>query len=134
MYEDPNNLQAITRYAAETRQRYQGTPIPPTTEESGLYYDSALLSSILWNYPAYSQNYLFAYMIEAWLYEAVSTQVGAPIANQKVGPLLKSKIIQVAANIPFPDRIAALMPGDRIEPLRKYVKAPTPMPTPVADE
>ncbi|MDP6933039.1 MAG: hypothetical protein QGG40_08990, partial [Myxococcota bacterium] len=110
LYEDPSNLEAITRFAAETRSHYTGAPLGPQLE-SGLHYDSSLLSSILWNYPAYSQNYLFAYMTEAWLYEAVAAQVGDPVANKDVGPLLRDKIIRVQPGISFPERIAALLPG-----------------------
>ena len=99
LYEDPNSLEAITRFAAETRQQLTGAPAAPMTE-SGLTYDSALLSAILWNYPAYSQNYLFSAMTEAWMWDAISGAVGDPIGNPKVGELIKTELIRSGRSIP----------------------------------
>lgn len=121
LYEDPTNLAAVARTAAEARARLTGLPGPPETE-TGAVYDSALISNILWNYPAYAQNYLFAYMTEAWLYEAVRKEVGDPVGNPKVGPLLFEKLVRAPVTMPFPERLAAMHAGDRTEPLRKYLK------------
>ena len=130
LYEDPSNLEAVTHFAAETRQRLTGEPAAPMTEK-GLTYDSALLSSIMWNYPAYSQNFLYAYMTEAWLYAGVEDQVGDPVANAKVGQLLREKIIRAPPEVPFADRLAALHPGKRTDALKAYLELPeAPTPTP----
>jgi len=123
LYEDPSNLEAVCRFAAETRSQITGAPLPPATE-SGLLYDKALLSSILWNYPAYSQNYLFAYLAEAWLYDGVTQAVGDPIANDKVGPLLRDKIVRAPLGQTVPESLAALSPGDRTAALKNYLVVP----------
>ena len=97
-------------------------PMAPTTEK-GLTYDSSLLSAILWTYPAYSQNYLFSAMTEAWLWDVVSSKVGDPIANQKVGPLLKTEIIR--SSLSFPESLQAMKKGDRTAPLKAYLSTAT---------
>lgn len=121
LYEDPTNLAAVARTAAEARARLTGLPGPPQPETGGAY-DQSLVSNILWNYPAYAQNYLFAYMTEAWLYEAVRQQVGDPVGNPKVGPLLVEKLIQAPATAPFPERLSGLYDGERTTPLERYLK------------
>ena len=133
LYEDPNNLAAVSRYAAETRSRFTGVPIAPSTE-SGLFYDSSLLSSILWNYPGYMQNYLFAHMTEAWLYEAVVAEVGDPVANKKVGPMIREKLVRGPLDVSFPDRLTLMFDKERFEPLQRYIKGPPPPPEPELPE
>ena len=96
-------------------------PQPPRSEE-GLAYDPALLSPILWNYPAYSPNFLFSYMAEAWIYDAVVAQVGDPVDNPAVGPMLVEKVIQGDPAVGIPERLEALLPGDRSAPLAKYLE------------
>lgn len=129
LYEDPNNLTAITQFAAETRTRLTGEPMAPTTQD-GRVADASLVSALLWNYPAYAQNFLFAYMTEAWLYEAVVKGVGDPVANPEVGPFLRTKLVRVAATTSFPDRMEAILPGQRSAALKRYLETP-PAPTPV---
>jgi len=120
LYEDPTNLAAVARVAADTRTKLTGLPSQPQPEGGGVY-DSSLTSSILWNYPAYAQNYLFAYLTEAWLYEAVFDAVGDPVGNPKVGPLLVEKLVRAPPTETFPERLTALHPGDRTAPLKKYL-------------
>jgi hypothetical protein len=120
LYEDPTNLAAVARVAADTRAKLTGLPAQPQPEGGGVY-DSSLTSSILWNYPAYAQNYLFAYMTEAWLYEAVFDAVGDPVGNPKVGPLLVDRLVRAPATQTFPERLTAMHPGDRTAPLEKYL-------------
>ncbi len=127
LYEDPNNLEAIARFAAETRSALTGAPVSTKTEQ-GLHYDDSLLSSILWNYPAYSQNYLFAYLTEAWLSEAVQEKIGEPIANDKLGPLLRDALVRGEGS--FESRLAAIKPGDRIDALGRYIQTVGPPPAP----
>ena len=122
LYADPNSLEAITQFAATTRSALTGAPMAPATEK-GLTYDSSLLSAILWTYPAYSQNYLFSAMTEAWLWDVVSSKVGDPIANQKVGPLLKTEIIR--SSLSFPESLQAMKKGDRTAPLKAYLSTAT---------
>lgn len=123
LYEDPTNLQAICRFAAETRARVTGAPTSLATE-SGLHHDDALLSSILWNYPAYAQNFLFAYLAEAWLYDGVRKAVGDPVGNPEVGPLLRDRIVRADPTLTMPERLAALAPGDRTAALEAYLVTP----------
>ena len=118
LYEDPNNLDAICRFAATERQTLTGSP-PPQETEDGRVYDSALMSAILWTYPAYSQNYLFSAMTEAWMWDAISTTLGDPIGNSKVGALLKTKIIQAETNLP--SSLEAMKPGARTAALKTYL-------------
>ena len=120
LYENPDDLAAVARFAAETRTALTGQPTPPNTAD-GIPYDPALLSSILWAYPAYAQNYLYAGMTEAWMYEAIVEQVGDPIGNPKVGPLVADKLVAVSPEIPFPDRLAALTTVDRNTALSRYL-------------
>ena len=129
LYEDPNSLEAITRFAADTRQQVSGTPAEAALD-NGLTYDGALLSSILWTYPAYSQNYLFSALTEAWMWEAVTAQVGDPIGNKDVGPMLREKLIGASIGTPFPERMSALLPGDRTAPLKRYLEKATLPPAP----
>ncbi len=123
LYEDPNNLEALTRFAAETRSRLTGMPAP-APGESGLTYDPALLSSIVWVYPGYSPSYLFAYPTEAWLEDAIRSQVGAPIGNPRVGPLIRDRIVRQPVQVPFPDRLRALLDQDAWASLSAYLDAP----------
>ena len=118
LYEDPNNLDAICRFAASERQALTGSPPAPATED-GRVYDSALLSAILWTYPAYSQNYLFSAMTEAWMWEAITKTLGNPIGNPKVGPLLKTQLIQ--ADTDLPTALEAMHTGGRTAALKSYL-------------
>ena len=118
LYEDPNNLEAICRFAAAERQALTGSPPPPEAED-GRVYDSALLSAVLWTYPAYSQNYLFSAMTEAWMWDAISSSLGNPIGNAKVGPLITSKLIQAETDLPA--SLSAMKPGARTAALKDYL-------------
>ena len=110
----------MAEYIRVQRMKRLGTPEPPMSE-AGLPYDSALLSPILWNYPAYSPNFLFSYIAEAWIYDAVVAEVGEPVDNPKVGPMLVEKVIQGDPAVAIPDRLEALLPGERTAPLAKYL-------------
>jgi hypothetical protein len=127
LYEDPNSLEAITRFAASTRAALTGGTNAPTTE-AGLSYDGSLLSAILWTYPAYSQNYLFSAMTEAWMWEAVTAKVGDPIGNPKVGELLNTSLIRSGESIPA--ALKAMRPGKRTDALKAYLQASQPETTP----
>jgi hypothetical protein len=118
LYEDPNNVEAITRYAAEQRSAFSGAPMAPTTED-GRAYDSSLLSSILWNYPAYSQNYLFSAMTSAWMWAAIREKLGDPIGNSKVGALIKTDLIRSGTDLP--KALNALNPQPRTAALESYL-------------
>lgn len=120
LYQDPDDLTAVAAYASQLRAELTLEP-PPPSSSAGLPFDTALLSSLLWNYPAYSQNFVFAAVAEAWLYEAVVEQVGDPVGNPKVGPLLQERIVRAQADLPFPDRVAALTAQDRSAALARYL-------------
>jgi hypothetical protein len=120
LYQDPDDLTAVAAYASQLRAELTLEP-PPPSSSAGLPFDTALLSSLLWNYPAYSQNFVFAAVAEAWLYEAVVEQVGDPVGNPKVGPLLQERIVRAQADLPFPDRVAALTAQHRSAALARYL-------------
>lgn len=122
LYEDPSNLEAVARHGQAVRARLTGRPSAPNAE-SGMPYLDDLLSPILWNYPAYSQNYLFAYVTEAALDDAVTARVGPPVGNAKVGPLLVSELIQAPVTTTFRERLVALLGSDDlVAPLREDLK------------
>lgn len=122
LYDDPTNLAAVARHGQEVRERLTGRPPPPVSDK-GMPYADDLLSPILWNYPAYSQNYLFAYVTEAALDDAVTAKVGAPVGNEKVGPLLVEQLVRAPVTVPFRDRLVALVGSDDIvAPLRDDLK------------
>ena len=100
------------------RQALTGSPPPPEAED-GRVYDNALLSAVLWTYPAYSQNYLFSAMTEAWMWDAISSSLGNPIGNAKVGPLITSKLIQAETDLPA--SLSAMKPGARTAALKDYL-------------
>ncbi len=121
LYESPADLAAVCEYTRLQRASRVGAP-PPPKSEAGLAYDPALLSPILWNYPAYSPNFLFSYMAEAWIYDAVVAQVGEPVGNPQVGPMLVERVVQGDPAVGIPERLEALLPGQRSAPLAKYLE------------
>lgn len=120
LYEHPDDLAAAMRLAATTRAELTGAPAP-LPGPAGDVYDPALLSGLLWHYPAYSPNYLYAYVIEAQIWAAVRASTGDPVGNPAVAPLLADKLVRAAVTTSFDDRLAALWPGDRTAPLRDYL-------------
>ena len=48
--------------------------------------------------------------------------VGDPVDNPKVGPMLVDKVIQGDPAVAIPERLEALLPGERSAPLAKYLK------------
>lgn len=134
LYEDPNNLEAVTRAAAELRAALTAAPAPPSAE-NGLHFSEDLLSPIIWNYPAYSQNYLFAYLTEAALDQAVTAQVGAPVGNAKVGPLLVEELVNAPVTESFREGLVGLLRSDDLAGTLKDDLVPvstTPTPQPAA--
>jgi hypothetical protein len=108
LYEDPANLEAVTRFAAETRSALTAAPAAPVAE-GGLHFSEDLLSPIIWNYPAYSQNYLFAYLTEAALDQAITLQVGPAVGNPKVGPLLVEELVNAPVTQSFREGLVGLL-------------------------
>ncbi len=133
LYESPDDLVALTRYAAEIRSELTGLPLP-ATDERGLTFDSSLLSSLTWNYPGYSQNFLYAFATETTLFEGIVANVGDPVANPAVGPFLQEKLIQASPGTPIPERIKAMLPEQpQTDALKRYLevaKTPPVRPTP----
>ncbi len=120
LYQDPSDLGAICTFAAALRHEIQGGPEAPRAA-NGVVYDASLWSSLLWNDPAYSQNYLYAYSTEAWMWEGITAQIGDPIGNPKVGPFVQDRIVRAAATTAFPDRLAPLTPKGRAAALADYL-------------
>lgn len=121
LYEDPSDLTAVTKYAADLRAELTGIPAMPA-DDRGLAYDTALISGLGWNYPGYAPNFLYAYSTESWLFEALSQRLGGLVDNPQVGQLLKEHIIQAPPQVSFPDRIAKLQPGvSRADALKAYL-------------
>lgn len=122
LYAAPDDLMALTAYAGTLRAELTGLPLPPT-DERGLRYDPSLLSGLTWVYPAYSANFLYAYATECQLFEAVYSQLGDPVGNAAVGPLLKERIIQADPSVPIPQHLATLLPAQsQTAALQRYFK------------
>jgi hypothetical protein len=125
VYEDPNNWEAVARLCNELEAGYgiQNGPIPTT--EQGVSYCQALHTPLIWHYPAYIQNYLFSYVTEACLYDALVAAVGEPVDNPEVGPWLVRNVTQQGAITPFEERLAALTDKpSRTSALAHYVQVP----------
>ncbi|MBM4365542.1 MAG: hypothetical protein FJ102_04960 [Deltaproteobacteria bacterium] len=118
LYENPGDLAGAFQVAIDTRVALTGSPLPPA---GGPAYDPALLSGLAWHYPAYSPNYLYAYMTEARLWDAVAKNVGDPVANPKLAPFLVDKLVRQPVTTPFAARLDAIAPGDRAGPLKAYL-------------
>jgi len=118
LYEQPDDLAGAFQVAVDTRARLTGAPPPPA---EGVPYDSALLSGLVWHYPAYSPNFLYAYLTEARLFDAVTTAVGSPVGNPKLAPFLVDALIQEPVATPFSARLDKIAPGDRTAPLKAYL-------------
>jgi hypothetical protein len=123
LYESPDDIDGALKLAAETRSALTGSPPAPVSAE-GRTWDPALFAGLLWHYPAYAQNYLFAYMAEAQLWQGVSAAVGEPVGNAKVGPFVVEKVVRAQATLAMPERLAAITPGERTAPLRAYLGVP----------
>lgn len=129
LYEDPSDLPAIMKYAAELRADLTG--IPATHPDDGMYYDTALLSGLAWNYPGYAPNFLYAYSTESWLFEALSQRAGGLVDNPQVGQLITEYLIQADPQLSFPERVAALQSGvSRADALKTYLEPATRPPVP----
>ncbi len=131
VYEDPNNWEAVARICNELEDGYGIAAGATPTTEQGVSYCQALHTPLIWHYPAYIQNYLFSYVTEARLHDALVAAVGEPVDNPKVGPWLIENVTQQGAITPFEARISALSKDeDRTAALQRYVTAPSPSPSP----
>ncbi len=135
VYEDPNNWEAVARYCNELQANYGVLAGPVPSNEQGVTYCQALHTPLIWHYPAYIQNYLFSYVTEARLYDALVSAVGEPVDNPEVGPWLVEHVTAQGAIIPFEERCAAISKDEaRTAALARYVKAPTQPPPADAGE
>ncbi len=127
-YEDPTNWGAVARYCTDMESTYDLHVEPTPTTSDGLPYCEALLHPLIWHYPAYAQNYIFSYITEARLFEALRADLGTPVANGAVGPWLVDNIIQGGASSPFESRLDSVSPDtDRTAALKRYIKPPAPL-------
>ncbi len=116
LYESPDNLAGAFQLAETLRSELTGAP------GSGADYDPSLLSGLLWHYPAYSSNYLFAYLTEARLWDGVRTAIGEPVGNARLGPFLVDSMVRQPATQSFEARLAAISPGDGAAALSAYLR------------
>lgn len=125
VYEDPNNWAAVARLCNELEEGY-GLHAGATPEtDQGIAYCQALHTPLIWHYPAYIQNYLYSYVTEARLYDALVAAVGEPIDNPEVGPWLVEHVTKQGAMTPFEQRLAAISRDEsRTAALERYVQAP----------
>jgi hypothetical protein len=126
VYEDPNNWAAVARYCNEVEANYGCHSDDVPANEQGIPYCQALHTPLMWHYPAYVQNYLFSYVTEARLYDALVAAVGQPLDNPEVGPWLVENVTKAGATGPFEARLAAVSKDEaRTAALARYVQVPT---------
>lgn len=118
LYENPDDLAGAFRVAVETRGALTGAPPPPAGD---IPYDPALLSGLVWHYPAYSPNFLYAYMTEARLFASVQAAVGDPVGNPRTAPFLVDGLVHQPITTPFAARLDAIAPGERTAALKTYL-------------
>ncbi len=114
LYEMPGAWQSIARDAAVLEKSLRARSWDAPVTEEGLTWTSFLESSLMLNFPAYVQNYLFAYPTEAALWEAAEKAVGTPlIGNEKLGPWLQEQLVApVSTGTSFEAQLKALSGGE----------------------
>lgn len=127
LYANPDKLAEAFQLAATTRAELTGAPAP-SPNAAGVVYDASLVSGLMWHYPAYSPNFLYASVVENQLWAAVSAELGDPVGNPKVGPFILEKMVRAPATTDFDQRLAAVSKGDALEPLRAYLAPSAPAP------
>jgi hypothetical protein len=129
IYADPTNLQAQARACGEIATAWHLDPGSPPVTEAGVPWCETLATPLVWHYPAYVQNFVFSYVTEARLYEALVGAVGDPVENPSVEPWLRGLVRDGGASS-FVARIAAVAPDpDRTAALRHYLEG-SPVPAP----
>ena len=132
LYEAPGDLKAVAEKGSKRRQALtHRAPYPITS--NGMIYEPSLISSILWNYPGYSANFLFAYLSEAWIFAAVVDQVGDPVGNNRVSNFLNRNLVQANPALSFQARLEAVYATERTKPLREYLNSAPPLPSVPSD-
>ncbi len=125
VYEDPNNWAAVARFCAEAEASYGISAGEAPETEGGVAYCRAMHTPLIWHYPGYIQNYIFSYVTEARLYDALVAVVGEPVDNMNVGPWLEQHVTQGGAITPFEQRLATVSKDEkRISALERYVQIP----------
>lgn len=123
-YQDPNNWAAVARYCSDIESLYEVYAGPTPVTHEGLPYCDALLSPLVWHYPAYVQNYIFSYVTETRLYEAMQSSLGTIVDNPQVGPWLQENIVAEGGATPFEERMIRVAgDGSRTEALRRYIES-----------
>ncbi len=114
LYEMPGAWQTVAREAAALEKEMRSRSWDAPVTEAGLAWTSFLGSSLMLNFPAYVQNYLYAYPTEATLWEAAVKAVGEPIiGNEKVGPWLATELVApISTGTPFETRLQELSGGE----------------------
>jgi hypothetical protein len=130
MYRDPTSWDAVARTCLETEAAWGIAVGSPPVSAGGVPYCQALHAPLMWHYPGYVQNYIFSYVTEARLYDALLTAVGEPVDNPATGPWLVEHILRRGGAEPFEPRCDAIAKAEpRTAALARYVQPPV-APTP----
>jgi hypothetical protein len=110
LYETPGSWQTVAKEAAALEKTLRARSWDAPVSENGLTWTSFLGSSLMLNFPAYVQNYLYAYPTEATLWEAAENAVGAPlIGNEALGSWLREQlVVPVSTGTSFEDQLKTL--------------------------
>lgn len=130
LYEQPDRLNAWCEAGAsmERELRAWSFELPRSTGgdgAEGLRWSSLVQSGLMLNYPGYIQNFLYAAVVEATLWEAMARDLGDPVANPKAMAWLQERIVTpVSAGQPFPEVLAGMTQGSRTAALATELAAP----------
>ncbi|MCB9741807.1 MAG: hypothetical protein H6740_04280 [Alphaproteobacteria bacterium] len=123
LYERPGQLKEVAAEAAAMERRLRAWSYDGPVNSEGLPYTSFLQSGIMLNYPGYVQNFLFAHVTEAILWDAASAAIGDPVNNAGLMPWLAENLVhQVGPETSFPVVLDKLNGGaPRTQALSKYL-------------
>lgn len=112
LYEQPGQHMAWCQAAAALEKDLRGWSFELPTTGGGLPWSGLVQSGLMLNYPAYVQNFLYASVTEAILWESLVREVGDPVANPRTVPWLQERVITpVNAGRPFPEVLSELSQG-----------------------
>ncbi|MFH1469847.1 MAG: hypothetical protein ABIO70_36020 [Pseudomonadota bacterium] len=125
MYRDPTSWEAVARTCVEREAAWGLAAGEAPVSSAGVPYCQALHTPLMWHYPGYVQNYIYSYVTEARLYDALVKAVGEPVDNPATGPWLVEHILRPGGSEPFEQRLGAISVAEpRTAALARYVRAP----------